>query len=294
MEPARPGAAASDAERSAPEAGEGSDGSDRSDTASTDAEVASRGRRFGALVPALVRLGVTPDMVSWAGLGLSVACAACLAVGASHTLPIFGGDRPSSWWPFVAFLLLGLACLADLLDGDIARAGAGATPEGALLDSTLDRFGDVAFYAGCGVHFAAMGNPSYVALACLAIAAASLVSYVKARGETLAPGVRMGGYWGRGERMVTLLVGCFVGHVPAALWMLATLPFLTVWRRVREGLERLRGAAPPAWALRPGWRRSSPLYLATCAALVVILLALPYLHPAFGGGFDPLGPLLAP
>jgi CDP-diacylglycerol--glycerol-3-phosphate 3-phosphatidyltransferase len=179
-----------------------------------DAREAARGKRFGALVPALARLGVTPDMVSWAGLGLAIACGACLAVGASHTLPLGGPKPDASWWPVLAGLMLGLSALADLLDGDLARARGAGSRFGALLDSTLDRFGDAAILTGCALHFAALGNVSYVLLACLGLTVTIQVSYVKARSETLVEAPKRSvGYWQRGERMVALLCACFLGHV---------------------------------------------------------------------------------
>lgn len=256
---------------------------------------AARGKRFGALVPALAALGVTPDMVSWAGLFLALACGACLAVGASHTLPLFGAGEDASWWPFLAGLFLGASALADLLDGDLARARGRPSRFGALLDSTLDRFGDAAILGGCALHFAAQGNVTYVLLVIVGITVTIQVSYVKARAENLGPmpsGTRSVGYWQRGERMVTLLCGAFMGHVPAALWMTAVFPFATVWGRVREGRRRIEaresGEAPP-----PASRflvRNSPLYLATCASLVVLLALMPRV-PLFRGSADPLGAL---
>jgi CDP-diacylglycerol--glycerol-3-phosphate 3-phosphatidyltransferase len=255
-----------------------------------DAREAARGKRFGALVPALARLGVTPDMVSWAGLGLAIACGACLAVGASHTLPLGGPKPDASWWPVLAGLMLGLSALADLLDGDLARARGAGSRFGALLDSTLDRFGDAAILTGCALHFAALGNVSYVLLACLGLTVTIQVSYVKARSETLVEAPKRSvGYWQRGERMVALLCACFLGHVAAGLWMTALFPLATIWGRVREGKLRIeaaeRGEPPPpssTWLVR-----NSPAYLLTCATLVLLLAVAPIV-PLFRPTSDPM------
>ncbi len=246
-------------------------------------------------MPALARWGVTPDMVSWAGLGFAVACGACLAVGASHTLPPEGRE-PSSWWPVAAGFLLGFSALADLLDGDLARARGGVSRFGALLDSTLDRFGDAAILTGCAVHFAALGNVTYVLLACIGMTVTIQISYVKARSDNLSapPPGRSAGYWQRGERMVALLVACFLGHVPAGLWMTAFFPVPTIWGRVREGRRRIeaeeRGEPPPPPS--DFLVRNSPFYLITCASLVLLLVVAPLL-PLFRGDSDPLRALFS-
>jgi len=78
-------------------------------------------------------------------------------------------------------VLLGGA--ADVLDGRIARAMGVASRRGAFLDSTMDRFAEVGALVGLAVFF--RGSPVGVALAASALGGSLLVSYARARGESV-------------------------------------------------------------------------------------------------------------
>lgn len=210
------------------------------------------------LARGLLRLGATPNHVTFVGFLMTVAAGYCLARGAGEQLPYFyAGHGPVGWWPLAAgvFLLLSAAC--DMLDGAVARLGNRSTPFGALLDSTLDRLSDMAIYVGCAVYFALAGNLTYQLLSLVALCAAVMISYVKARAENVIDDCSVG-YWMRGERYVGILVACFTGHVPAVLWQQALSPALTVYRRVdyarRMLAARTRGTpAPRRWPQRTWW-----------------------------------------
>lgn len=243
--------------------------------------------------------GVTPNMLSWWGLFTTLGCAVCLALGAGHALPVEAGavEAPTSWWPVWAAFFLGLASALDLLDGALARHGGTASNYGALLDSTLDRFGDMAIFVGCGVYFATHGNATYTLLSGIALTATVQVSYVKARGENLTTGLGMG-YWQRGERCALLILATGVGRVPFALWVLAIFPMLTVLRRYLEakrklvGDDRLPAAEAAALRLAPHWSRRSPWFWALASAIALATWAVPRWIPFFQGVADPLGDLL--
>lgn len=252
---------------------------------------------FGRLVNALVRLGATPNMVSWLGFFCALAAGLCLARGAGDALPIASDftDAPTSWWPFVASLFLLLACVGDFFDGIIARASGLESRYGALLDSTLDRFADMAIFGGCALYFASVSNLSYVLLCLLGLAAASVTSYVKARGENLTEGFGVG-FWQRAERVSCMGAGMVSGHMPIALWILATFPFLTVALRLSVARRRLEGK--PLRARKPGlltpWRypRATPTYVVFCTAIVLCILILPWFFPILRATSDPFALLL--
>src|SRR5262249_59829791 len=86
----------------------------------------------------------------------------------------------------------GLA-MFDMLDGALARVKGTSGPWGAFLDSTLDRIGDAAVFAGLAIWLvrSSQGGLALVALYCLVIG--GLVSYAKApgRGRRLRPDVGM-------------------------------------------------------------------------------------------------------
>jgi len=98
------------------------------------------------------------------------------------------------------FVLLGGA--ADTLDGRIARATGVADQAGAFLDSTLDRFTEVGAFVGLAVMF--RESAGQLAVAVTALGGSVLVSYARARGESLGV-VCKAGIMQRAERL--LLVG---------------------------------------------------------------------------------------
>ena len=191
------------------------------------------------LAARLARIGVAPNHLTLIGLGWTIVAGVCLAIGlaqpgdgSDHT-PLNPGAHPANWWLWAAGGFIILAGAADILDGAVARAGNLATEAGAFLDSTLDRFSDVALFAGMGAGFAwrLPGNFTYVLLAMLAMGHAVVISYTRARAEDLIANCKVG-WWERGERIVAVLIATMFAQIPAVLWLLATLPLLTATRRI--------------------------------------------------------------
>jgi len=135
---------------------------------------------------ASLALGLSPLFYNLAGV--VVASAGGVAFATGHLA--LGG------WG----VLLGGA--ADVLDGRIARARGLADDRGAFLDSTLDRFAEVGAFVGLGAFYA--GDPVAAAVVAAALGGSLLVSYARARGESLGV-VCKGGVMQRAERL--LLVG---------------------------------------------------------------------------------------
>ncbi|MEW6252989.1 MAG: CDP-alcohol phosphatidyltransferase family protein [Planctomycetota bacterium] len=213
-----------------------------------------------ALARLLVRMGATPNRITLAGFVLTCGAAYCLARGASRQVPYFaaGAGADVGWWPALAALFLFAAGACDMLDGAVARVGRLASRTGALLDSSVDRFSDMAIYIGCVLHFGALqpANLTYQALAVIALCNGVLISYVKARAENMIEDCSVG-YWLRGERCAAVLIGCAVGHVPAVLWQLAISGFFTVWRRMEYAYRAVHamdaGQPLPPRGPAPGW-----------------------------------------
>ena len=179
----------------------------------------------------------------------------------------------------------------DVLDGATARIVNLKSPSGAFLDSTLDRVSDAAIPIACAVHFAGRGNVTLVALASLALFVWGLISYVKARGENLIDSCGEG-YWQRPERWLLLSFGALLGHVAAALWLLALAPAFTAFKRIRRTRARLLGTA--ASGKRAFWEveRGTTAYDGICALNAAWIAFSPLLHPLLSGSRDPLRRLL--
>ena len=135
---------------------------------------------------AALALRLSPTVFNVLGVLLGCVAGAYFAVGAPN---------PGGW-----FVLLGGA--ADVLDGRIARARGMANETGAFLDSTLDRFAEVGAFVGLAVLY--RDSAPAVALVAAALGGSLLVSYARARGESLGVVANVG-VMQRAERL--LLVG---------------------------------------------------------------------------------------
>lgn len=171
--------------------------------------------RLAPIVAIFVALGVTPNMITVAGLLGSIAAAVAIAndqlvVGGILVL-VFGG--------------------LDMFDGAVARATGQATPFGALFDSVLDRLGEAVVLGGILVYELDRGNDEEVILTFAAVVGSILVSYVRARAEGLD--VEMtSGLLTRPERIILTGAALILGLLRPALWLLAVVTLLTVAQRV--------------------------------------------------------------
>ena len=181
---------------------------------------------------------VSPDHLTLLGLFLSLLAALLLGKGTF----------------FTAGLVLLLAGLCDLLDGDVARARGITSTFGAFLDSTLDRVSEGALYVGLAAFYFTRSSGSTVwmrgmfegssewgdadgpTLAILALATmilSFLVSYTRARAEGLGMECKVG-IMERPERLLMLGAGALLGHrfMPGVLGVLFILTLVTVLQRV--------------------------------------------------------------
>jgi CDP-diacylglycerol--glycerol-3-phosphate 3-phosphatidyltransferase len=180
-------------------------------------------RVFTPVARALVRAGVSPDVVTIVGtLGVMA--------GALILFP-----RGELFW---GTLVITAFVFSDVIDGTMARMTGRSSVWGAYLDSTLDRFGDAAVFAGLAMWFAGGGENDLMAALCLYnLSAGSIVSYARARAESLGMQAS-GGIAERSDRLVLVLVAAgFDGiGVPvvlrAALIILAVASTITVVQRI--------------------------------------------------------------
>jgi len=133
---------------------------------------ATRERVRGLATPiatALGRLGLTPNALTL--IGFLGTCVAAYAAA-------------NQWWLAAGILVLAFG-IFDLFDGALARATGQATKLGAFLDSTFDRAGEGIVYVGIAAGSAAAGFSQGAALAGAALAASFMVSYARAKAESL-------------------------------------------------------------------------------------------------------------
>ena len=190
---------------------------------------------FSPVARLLLRLGISPDAVTIVGtLGV---CAGALV--------FFPGGH------FLAGVLVCTAFVfSDLIDGHMARLSGSTSKWGAFLDSTLDRFGDAAIFAGLALYSAGPGDPQpLTALALYCLVLGSITSSARARAESLGMQAK-GGIAERADRLVAILVmtglaGIFDLPVliPITLGVLALASTITVVQRMLVVRDQARAAA---------------------------------------------------
>ncbi|MDA0352122.1 MAG: CDP-alcohol phosphatidyltransferase family protein [Chloroflexi bacterium] len=171
--------------------------------------------RLAPIVGVFVALGVTPNMITVAGLLGSIAAAVAVADGRL----LLGG---------VLVLVFGGL---DMFDGAVARATGKATPFGALFDSVLDRLSEAVVLGGILVYELDRGNQEETILAFAAVVGSILVSYVRARAEGLDVSMTSG-LFTRPERVILTGAALILGLLRPALWILAVVTLVTVAQRV--------------------------------------------------------------
>ena len=130
------------------------------------------------------------------------------------------------------------------------------TAFGAFFDSTLDRYSYMALYMGLLVYYAVAERTSYVILSAVATAGSVMVSYSRARAESIIPSCKVG-FMERPERLVLLIMGGVFNRMAQVLWVIATISTITVVHRVVYTWQELRaGRSLPAASAtqRACWR----------------------------------------
>lgn len=176
----------------------------------------------------LIRTGVHPHVITWAGLIFTLVAANFFRLGAF----LLGG------------LFMVIAGTCDVLDGIIARKTEKISKFGAFLDSTIDRYSDIVIFLGLMIYFSEL----YIhILIIMAIAGSLMTSYARARAGGLGIDCKIG-LMQRPERITyiagaAILDGLFgwffkalfgVEHllVIAVLWFVAIVSNFTVLQRI--------------------------------------------------------------
>jgi CDP-diacylglycerol--glycerol-3-phosphate 3-phosphatidyltransferase len=182
----------------------------------------------------LVSAGISPNHITVFGMLLSLAAGVLFAAGS-----IFWGG-----------MLLWASALMDPIDGTVARLSGKVSRFGALLDSTLDRYSELFVFFGLMVYFK---NGRMLIVVMLALMGSIMVSYVKARAESLGQ-KEFRGLMQRPERIILLIAGTVlnapINHyllgdcqdctVKGTLVILAVLTNITALQRLLSSRNELR------------------------------------------------------
>ncbi len=152
---------------------------------------------------------------------------------------------------FYAGLVIIFSGFFDLVDGQVARATNRVTRFGAFFDSVVDRYSDASQFLGLLVFFARGDRFFYVVLTAFVMVSAIMVSYTRARAESLIGSCRVG-FMERPERLVLVILGALFNRMAPVLWVIAVLSTLTVIHRMRYTWTRTQGPPSPARAGHAG------------------------------------------
>jgi CDP-diacylglycerol--glycerol-3-phosphate 3-phosphatidyltransferase len=181
-------------------------------------------RCFLPLLAALRWLRITPNQVTVAGTVLNLAAGALVIAEPDHL-----------YWAGIVFVVAGLM---DMLDGALARMSQKVTPFGAFLDSTLDRVSEGVILSAIAYLLAVQGREIDVALVVLALLGSVLVSYTRARAESLGVECKVG-LMSRPERVILIAVGLFFDVLPYVIYIMLALTVFTVVQRVVHTYRQL-------------------------------------------------------
>src|SRR5918996_3679803 len=185
-------------------------------------------RIIGAMVRGLSRSSINPNVLTVIGVSINVFSGVLFGLG--HF--------------FWAGVVLIVANLFDMLDGQVARLTGRVTRFGGFLDSSLDRLSDMVVFVGLMVFYARdtqYHSTLNVFLAGAALMGSVMVSYASARAESLIPKCDVG-FLRRPERVVLFIIGAlstfpgstnfFANRMPAVLWVLAVGSYWTFAHRM--------------------------------------------------------------
>ena len=179
-------------------------------------------RAINPIARGALRLGLTPNAVTAIG-----------ALGVVFS-SLYFYPRQEFFWGTIA---ISIFALSDLFDGAMARISQkGASRWGGFLDSTIDRITDSAIMVGLTIDLLNIDDP-LAPIALAALVAGGLVSYIRAKAESLNIECS-GGIAERTERLILALTAIgFDGlGVPYALtigiWLLLILATVTVAQRI--------------------------------------------------------------
>lgn len=184
------------------------------------------GRACGVLlykiVDGLALTRINPNVLTFLGLVINIVAAI-----------FFGYARPQDqqrMFLYAGLVIIG-AGIFDMVDGRVARATNQVTIFGGFFDSVIDRYSDVALFFGLLVYYARANRFLYVVLAAFVMVSSVMVSYTRARAESLIPSCKVG-FMERPERIVLIIIGALFNRMAPVLWIAAVISTITVVHRI--------------------------------------------------------------
>ncbi len=188
------------------------------------------GKLLYAIVHGLALTRVSPNVLTFIGLVINA--------GAAFLFGYANADNQATLFRWAGVVIIG-AGIFDMVDGRVARATGQVTTFGAFFDSVIDRYSDVALFFGLLVYYARANRFFYVVLVAFVMTSSVMVSYTRARAESLIPHCKVG-FMERPERIVLVIIGALFNRMAPVLWVLAVISAITVIHRIKFTYEQSR------------------------------------------------------
>lgn len=186
-----------------------------------------------AIVRGLALTRISPNVLTF--IGLVINTIAAILFGYANAF------NYSRLFMYAGLVIIG-AGIFDMVDGRVARATGQVTTFGAFFDSVIDRYSDVALFFGLLVYYARANRFFYLVLVAFVMVSSVLVSYTRARAESLIGSCKVG-FMERPERVVLVIIGALFarwGAMAPVLWVLAVLSTITIIHRVVYTYQQTR------------------------------------------------------
>ena len=183
------------------------------------------GNTFGSL-------GLSPTF--WSMIGFAFAILSSIFFGLTNFLNQQGIEFPSQIFASILLLISGFF---DIVDGSVARVMKKSTTKGAFLDSNFDKVSEALIFIGI-----AIGGLSNPILVMIALSTSILVSYLRARAESLGIELESVGIGERAERLLILSICGFIPISESIQWgviIIILISGFSFLQRFRYVLKRI-------------------------------------------------------
>lgn len=168
--------------------------------------------------------GFSPNF--WTSVGFAFAIASAVAYASADTgimyAALYGG------------ILLIISGFFDIVDGSVARATKQISRKGAFLDSTLDKVAEVVVFLG--ILYGGLADATMVLIA---LGLSLLVSYARARAESLGIELKGVGVGERAERLLVIAAFSIAGFTDYGIIIVAIIAGITFIQRIVSVLSHI-------------------------------------------------------
>jgi CDP-diacylglycerol--glycerol-3-phosphate 3-phosphatidyltransferase len=200
------------------------------------------------IVHGLALTRISPNVLTFIGLLINIVAAVLFGLAT--------GENQPAMFRYAGLVIIG-AGIFDMVDGRVARATNQVTDFGGFFDSVIDRYSDLALFFGLLVYYSRANRFFYVVLVGLVMTGSVMVSYTRARAESLIGRCKVG-FMERPERIVLVIIGALFNRMAPCLWVIAVLSNITVvhrilytYRQTKAQTEAVRARlAEPTTAIR--------------------------------------------